>query len=423
MIKKLIKVSMLAFALILAACGDQQEIEIEAEPNVEISAVKPTSTPEPILQTSSWQEAYAALLRHYETILIQEWNNNYPNGYFFLHDIDGDGIPELFIFEEMTYLRGIEAYTFRNGTAIRLEHHEFGGLFGSFSAIPEIEGIVEFHAVGSGGRYRRIMIDDDRIFAASDGFMTLSEAGREKSDADYWPLGLEWYYLTINGEAVTVEEFEAEFGVIGWESIWLRDYPINEASIQSIIFGMPAFALFEGTIIDIQSLTNDKTLVSLESYPDNDERIDFIIDQNSLVISGIESAIETEIGLRANVFYETRHRHRNSHFLPQIHARAFVLPYVITSSGLQLVSGAGTILGHFDEDWNYISRDFEWFSEAQLVISVVNTEGVEIVLQDGSPFDGDKTELAGRPLLVSFDSRIRYTFPQVLPTKIYVLFP
>ena len=240
--------------LLLAACGSQDEYyypevddiiiieeveEIAAE--IEMEAAEPEPITGHIPQAESWQEAYAALLRYYEPLLAWQ-HNGIPNGYFILHDIDGDGTPELLIFEEMTYLFGVAVYTFRDGGVRRLEFDYGGRLSGSLSAFsdgrPEI---IDFQAAGSGGWYRRMTIEGDRIVIISQGSSFLTDEGFERAEAGYemWPRYTEWHNLSINGEAVTVEEFEREFG-LNDDMIWPRHFAITEANTQERIFGQPA---------------------------------------------------------------------------------------------------------------------------------------------------------------------------------------
>ena len=156
------------------------------------------------------------------------------NGYFILHDMDQKGIPELLIFEATTYLSGVAVYTFRDGEVASVNIYEIGGLFGSFFITPDDNpGFIEFHAIGSTGRYRRIVIDGDSIAAIYDGVAFLTDAGWDMNLDD---LNYEWYDLTINGETVTTEKFEHIFGPWG-ERNQLIYHKINETSIHDIIFG------------------------------------------------------------------------------------------------------------------------------------------------------------------------------------------
>lgn len=191
-------------------------------------------------------------------------------------------------------------------------------------------------------------------------------------------------------------------------------YITTEVNNQDITIGLPEFAQFEGTILSIQSIAGDKALIHLKSYPNDEDRLGVIVDNNSLVVT----VTDFEIGMRAIVFYDAIHRQLNSQYPPQVNAMAFVLPYYMASAGLEIWDGVGCMLGRFDGNWNYIGQTLGWRSYAQLIIG----EDVEIVYQDGSPFEGEQYDITGRVLLVFFDSRIRHTFPQVFPTKIYVLF-
>ncbi|MCL2855626.1 MAG: hypothetical protein FWE21_08410 [Defluviitaleaceae bacterium] len=156
--------------------------------------------------------------------------------YLILHDMDGDGIPELFILERATYLWGVAAYTFRDDVSVSLDlGHNRGGLSGNFFTIMGEGCIIAFHAMGSGGGYGRVTIDGDKLVAVN-GFMMLSEAGWQRSDSGYQVSGLEWYYLTIEGESATIEEFQQMFGY-EQNRVYLEEHAINEDNIQKLIFG------------------------------------------------------------------------------------------------------------------------------------------------------------------------------------------
>ena len=355
----------------------------------------------------TWQEAYASLLREYsERPVDWTWEAGL---YFVLHDVDRDGIPELFVVKK-NYSGHVRhnVYTFSKGEIVPLEPVE---LFGSLFVLPNQPGFMLTSPMGSGSGFIQMILDEGQFIRVSEGVYHLNDAGFEKEAGDNVPWQDTYYDLSIGGNFVTIEEFENVFGNQN-ERAWLSYSEISEANIQSIIFGWSEFTWFEGVIREIEHLTDDKLLVLVDSYPTSDDKVNFIVDQSSLVIS----VAEPEVGMRVHVFYETICRYLSSQYPLQIHAITFVPPYVVTSTGLQLLDGAGSFLGRFDENWKQISGSHGW-SSARLEIG----DHVEILFQDGSPFGGELSELTGRPLLVFFSSSVRYTFPQVFPTRIYVL--
>jgi len=118
-----------------------------------------------------------------------------------------------------------------------------GGIYAPLDNSP---WIVMFIAVGAGGMYRKMTIDENRLVPVVEGYARLREEGLEMMLSDDWDLleNYEWYYLTINDRESTIwseresnaEEFEEIFG--NWnERMWLIPLEINEANIQDIIWG------------------------------------------------------------------------------------------------------------------------------------------------------------------------------------------
>jgi len=364
----------------------------------------------------TWQEAYAVLLQEYSELPIDwTWDDGL---YFALHNINEDGIPELFIVMKNVsgHVRN-HVYTFAEGAVIPLELDGNAELFGSLFMLPDRYGFTLYWAVGSGGGYTQLVLNNNALVIANKGIYHLNEAGWAREGEENWASQHLWqdkyYDIFLNGDLVTITEFESIFG--NWhEKEWLEPLEISAKNIQLMLFGFPEFTGFEGVIREIQALADDILLVLVENYPISEDRINFTVDQNSLVVS----AVEIEVGKSVHVFYETIQRYLSSQYPPHVRAKTLVLPYIINSYGhTQLVSGAGSFLGRFDENWNYSDITHAWYSRAWLDIS----DSIEILLQDGSLFEGELNELAGRALLVFFSSAIRYTFPQVLPTRIYVL--
>ena len=196
---------------------------------------------------TTWQDAYAALLRDY----YEQYDGNYSL-HFLLHDIDMDGIPELFISEQGDWASHIDVvYTLRDGRVIPLEFGE-GVTFMPhlFSAsgpyltpnTGNAPGVIaRIRGVGSifGGNYwaNRIVIDGYRLVVESRGewivdVAALHELGVSANDNDTI---MAHTTITINEEVVSEEEFLRVFGSGGCPR--LQAHLITEANIQNIIFG------------------------------------------------------------------------------------------------------------------------------------------------------------------------------------------
>jgi len=231
--------------------NSMQESGEEAEP-VEIIPI----------HADSWQEAYAEALRFYATGQnLREWEVGWR---FILHDINQDGIPELFLVaESMTgHVEHRYVYTFVDGTLISLEYESFVTDGGVFAPIDDSPWVVFFYPAGSGGWYRKRGIEGNALSEIASGFFTLSEAGHEIFFEYGEVSGYEWYNLTMNDESVTVNEFESIFGVWG-QRRWLRSVPITEDNIRDgVIEWNPNTRLFNLMGVSGEWVTATSELIS-----------------------------------------------------------------------------------------------------------------------------------------------------------------
>jgi len=187
----------------------------------------------------TWQEAFAKTLRYFASLQLRDWVDSWE---FILHDINQDGIPELFIIERhMTghlYYRYI--YAFVDGAAVPLEFTGFLTDGAVYAPIDNSPWVVAFLAVGSGGRYVKLEMVGNEIVTVVEGMALMSAAGHDMmyADEDFDWQSYEWYDVTINGHEVTAEEFESVFGLWG-ERVWLGWHEVNKENINEIIFALP----------------------------------------------------------------------------------------------------------------------------------------------------------------------------------------
>jgi len=237
MLKIGLKIVSLCVLVLLAACGSEASRQ---NSNEEISAPTHAPTIAGVLAATgtTWQEAYAALLREYASQC--PYAADYPwmleRGYgwhFALHDINNSGIPELFLMEKSRYLTVTyyAVYTFIDGELTPLEFQSTTSWGFIFAPLDGRAFVIDVDKEGGrAASYRRWDIDGLTLVATARGLATLNEAGREKLDnraedaawidwtelyqLDDW---YEWFfpYITTDGwsnrQLLTAREFENIF--------------------------------------------------------------------------------------------------------------------------------------------------------------------------------------------------------------------
>ena len=145
-----------------------------------------TQTSEDYLNTSSlntWQEAYSKLLRNYAELLPNP--DSLETGWHFaLHDINRDGVPELFLsmLYDNGHVRYRSVYTFTDGILLSLAFEDFAIDGCLFSLSSESPYIISFRDVGFGAYYMRMLISNDEIVVDYYGYSRPNQNALE----NYW---------------------------------------------------------------------------------------------------------------------------------------------------------------------------------------------------------------------------------------------
>jgi len=231
--------------------NNQNNEAINQNLNEDISEHSP-----PALETpwSTWQEAYAALLWNYTSqcpyaaefplAAEERWG-----WHFALHDIDRNGIPELFsIMRHSTGHASYSAiYTFVDGKLVPVEFQGITTDGGVFVPLNNETFIIHIHPT-FGNSYRRLELDGLALVATASGESRYNEAGEEKMFGDIevedpnWWQSYEWFDLYIwtddwnNRQLVTAQEFESIF-LRHDERKWLEMLAITDENIEQFIFG------------------------------------------------------------------------------------------------------------------------------------------------------------------------------------------
>jgi len=172
-------------------------------------------------QATSWQEAYTEKLRYYAQLSQNDTHTNEAEWRFMLHDINQDGVPELFMVvyrDGFVDHRGI--YSFTDGGVVRLKASISGEIYGGMIIPPGgAAGIIRVEAVGVVVRYE--------IFELLGTALSRTTNGEVVALADIF---------RINTATVTEKEFDYIFGC-RYDKAWLDIYEITGDNIQDIVFG------------------------------------------------------------------------------------------------------------------------------------------------------------------------------------------
>ena len=168
----------------------------------------------------SWQEIYTAKLRYYAQLPagepgdVAEWR-------FILHDINQNGIPELFLIVYYDGLVNIHSvYSIAYGNAVRLKTNMTNGFAAGIVLPPnDAPGIISVSSAG--------IVDIYDKFTLNGTVLSHTGSGDIVAVADSF---------RINARSVTEEEFEYTFGRLD-EKLWLNLHEITDANMYDIIFG------------------------------------------------------------------------------------------------------------------------------------------------------------------------------------------
>lgn len=168
---------------VLAACAGNE-------------AARQESNPKP------WQPVYEAVLQHYRTLF--ESGHFLMPGYFVMHDVDGDGTPELIVFHrvfvgESLALNPVVMHTFRDGELINID---IGGQHLSeiqriLKPLDNEPGIIDIFWGGDTVFYVRSVLKGDRLVVSQRGLYHTTPYGG-------------WRYV-LNSTEVSQSEFREVF--------------------------------------------------------------------------------------------------------------------------------------------------------------------------------------------------------------------
>ena len=258
-----------------------EETEIETEIEIEVETVVETveeadqvnepdiderqiTNPIIIPDAAPWQEAYTEILwNYYANVPPMEY---YVLRYFFLHDIDGDGIPELFIVYIQAGIWSQAIYTFTDGRIIQIE----GNFFAYYGIYPPINrsGLI-IQAYGS-----------TDLMILEDGGLVVELALRQPT---LWDHEERWY---INDIEVSRDEFTEMYNSIKplWDGdsgngVNIRPDRINEDNIRDVISGWTGLPAPVVTTIEANDENDDAKI----------DRIIYTIEANHIYIYDFES--------------------------------------------------------------------------------------------------------------------------------------
>lgn len=210
--------SLFFLAEILSACMN------DTPPTTTVPSETPEMLPDPTtalipssLETQTWQDVYAELLR------------NSSSKEFFLGDIDDDGIPELLVGgppNDADKYANYDVYTCKSSIIEYLGAADT--LSWSFFWLDNNGGILGYsYGAGGGSTYRYYIDDgvlcyDDEVY----GYYFDSEGN-----------DIRWFRGTDGDKIIVTEETEYEYQCIWKSRVKLERWSITEDNITTVIYG------------------------------------------------------------------------------------------------------------------------------------------------------------------------------------------
>jgi len=185
---------------------------------------------------ADWQRVYSELLRQYATQQLGCEDDDRLGGFFILHDIDNNGIPDLIVANSFHFTNYLAAYSFAYGELATVDVHSFYDYSAPvFVPLDGAPGLVQFFGESwiSGAVY--LSLDGGRLVAKNHVKHLAGWGTDDGKDT--------WY---VNGTTATQDEFYSAFAEIfglSWNSSrWneldeVLSHAITDDNIYEIILG------------------------------------------------------------------------------------------------------------------------------------------------------------------------------------------
>lgn len=248
-----------AAAAMLTACGNVNEAavsdisdtseavpseteattETESETSSEAETVTEASEEETVSETSEESETTAQAAADeqagdykaaYKAKLLEMLDENETASAFDLFDMNGDGIPELFVSGGDYHAAGVFAYTYRDGALVNLSADDYA--FGSYGeAAVSADGYLTGEYSGMGVTLDYFYkLDGDKLVMISS-----TETGEIPDGDDYENFTA---YYKVNDEDATEEEYNkafAEYDAHDWVTVG-RGNLVSDETINSVLY-------------------------------------------------------------------------------------------------------------------------------------------------------------------------------------------
>ena len=181
--------------------------------------------PEPILPLNDWQEAFMIVLRGYIGCEFTTVHDTQVEASFFLHDIDLNGVPELFVGDLFRFQTYLAIYRFYDGEAVSIDNNISSGYFG-FWTNPEIAGFLSVDGWSGWSDETFFYLDEQMNINSVRFYRTFYDVNETVQQYPFWQ--------EINGVRVTEAEFEYSlYRLISSISYW---NPVTWHQIDEVIF-------------------------------------------------------------------------------------------------------------------------------------------------------------------------------------------